>query len=128
MEKGKALKYDIVICDTAGRLENKTELLQELQKIDRVIKKIDPSGPHEVLLTIDAALGSTCLNQVESFQKFLPITALVLTKVDSTAKGGIALSIYKHFQIPIKYVGFGETLCDFSLFDAKSYAKALFKD
>jgi fused signal recognition particle receptor len=128
IEKAKTLNYDVVICDTAGRLENKIELLDELKKIDRVIKKIDPFAPHETFLTIDAALGSTTLHQVENFQKFLKITGLILTKIDSTAKGGIALSIYKKYQIPICYVGFGETLCDFSPFDAKSYAKALFKE
>jgi fused signal recognition particle receptor len=128
MEKGKHGNYDIVICDTAGRLESKTELLEELKKIDTVAKKGDANAPHEVYLTIDAGLGGTCLDQVEKFNKFVPLTGLILTKIDSTAKGGVALSIYKKHELPIVYVGFGETLCDFSLFDAKSYAKALFKE
>lgn len=128
MEKGKHGGYDVVICDTAGRLESKTELLDELKKIDTVAKKQDPTAPHEVYLTVDAGLGGTCVTQVENFQKFIPITGLILTKIDSTSKGGVALSIYKKHAIPIVYVGFGETLCDFSPFDAKSYAKALFKE
>ncbi len=128
MSKGKHGNYDVIICDTAGRLESRTELLEELKKIDHVVKKIDPDAPHEVYLTIDAGLGQTCLAQVENFNKFIPLTGLILTKIDSTAKGGVALSIYKQQELPIVYVGFGETLCDFSLFDAKSYAKALFKE
>lgn len=128
MEKGVHGKYDVVICDTAGRLESKTELLDELKKIDRVVKKVDPTAPHEVYLTVDAGLGGTCVTQVENFQKFIPLTGLILTKIDSTSKGGVALSIYKKHAIAIVYVGFGETLCDFSPFDAKSYAKALFKE
>ncbi len=128
ISKGKHGNYDVIICDTAGRLESRTELLEELKKIDHVVKKIDPDAPHEVYLTIDAGLGQTCLAQVENFNKFIPLTGLILTKIDSTAKGGVALSIYKQQELPIVYVGFGETLCDFSLFDAKSYAKALFKE
>ncbi|MCH9616931.1 MAG: Signal recognition particle receptor FtsY [Chlamydiia bacterium] len=128
MEKGKHGNYDVVICDTAGRLESKTELLEQLKKIDTVAKKGDKNAPHEVYLTIDAGLGGTCLDQVEKFNQFIPLTGLILTKIDSTAKGGVALSIYKKHELPIVYVGFGETLCDFSLFDAKSYAKALFKE
>ena len=127
IEKGKT-GYDIVICDTAGRLESKIELLEELKKIDSVIKKQDSGAPHETFLTIDAGLGQTCIDQVEKFQSFVNLTGLILTKVDSTAKGGIALSIYKKHQIPISYVGFGEKVCDFSPFEAKSYAKALFEE
>ncbi len=128
MNKGKHGHYDVIICDTAGRLESRTELLEELKKIDHVVKKIDPDAPHEVYLTIDSGLGQTCLAQVENFNKFVPLTGLILTKIDSTAKGGVALSIYKQQGLPIVYVGFGETLCDFSLFDAKSYARALFQE
>lgn len=127
MEKGTHGSYDIVICDTAGRLESRSELLEELKKIDRVAKKKDANAPHEVYLTVDAGLGGTCLDQVENFNKFVPLTGLILTKIDSTAKGGVALSIYKKHELPIVYVGFGETLCDFSPFDAQSYARALFK-
>ncbi len=128
MEKAKHGQYDIVIFDTAGRLESKMELLDELKKIQRVARKLDPSAPHEVYLTIDAGLGGNCVTQVENFQKYIPITGLILTKIDSTSKGGVALSIYKKHAIAIMYVGFGETLCDFSPFDAKLYAKALFKE
>jgi len=128
MTKARHGHYDVIICDTAGRLESKVELLEELKKIDHVVKRIDPEAPHEVYLTIDAGLGQTCLAQVESFNTFVPLTGLILTKIDSTAKGGVALSIYKQQKLPIVYVGFGETLCDFSLFDAKSYARALFKE
>lgn len=128
MEKAKHGHYDVVICDTAGRLESKTELLEELKKIDMVAKKGDANAPHEVYLTVDAGLGGTCLDQVEKFNQFIPLTGLILTKIDSTAKGGVALSIYKKHELPVVYVGFGETLCDFSLFDANSYAKALFKE
>ena len=128
MEKAKHGLYDIIIFDTAGRLESKMELLDELKKIQRVARKLDPSAPHEVYLTIDAGLGGNCVTQVENFQKYIPITGLILTKIDSTSKGGVALSIYKKHAIAIVYVGFGETLCDFSPFDAKLYAKALFKE
>lgn len=127
MEKSKD-GYDIVICDTAGRLESKEGLLEELKKMTLVATKIDKDAPHDVFLTIDAGLGQTCLNQVEKFNEATNITGLILTKIDSTSKGGVALSIYKNYEIPIKYVGYGETLCDFSLFEAKSYAKALFKE
>ncbi len=128
MEKGRTGGYDVVICDTAGRLDTKTELMEELKKISTVVKKLDPQAPHEVLLTIDAGLGGTCIEQVQKFNEFVPLTGLVLTKIDSTAKGGIALSIYKKYELPIAFVGFGETLCDFSPFDAMSYSKALFKE
>jgi fused signal recognition particle receptor len=128
INKGKHGQYDVVICDSAGRLESKTELLEELKKIATVAKKLDPNAPHEVFLTIDAGLGSASIAQVERFQKYIPLTGLILTKIDSTSKGGIALSIYKKYAIPIVYVAFGETVCDFSPFDARSYAKALFKE
>ncbi|MCH9620817.1 MAG: Signal recognition particle receptor FtsY [Chlamydiia bacterium] len=128
MEKGKAGNYDIIICDTAGRLESRSELLEELKKIDQVAKKQDKQAPHEIYLTIDANLGQTCLEQVKKFREFVPITGLILTKIDSQAKGGVALSIYKNENLPIVYVGFGETLDDFSSFDALSYSKALFKE
>lgn len=128
IEKGKHGNYDVVICDTAGRLESRTELLEELKKINSVAKKQDKFAPHETYLTIDANLGQTCLEQVKKFKQVTNITGLILTKIDSQAKGGVALSIYKMQDIPIVYVGFGETLDDFSSFDAKSYAKALFKE
>lgn len=124
--KAQSQDFDIVICDTAGRLESKSNLLQEMTKISRVAKKQDPEAPHEVLMTVDATLGNTAIDQVKVFHEVLPLTGLILTKMDSTSKGGSVLALYRELQIPIQYIGFGETLDGIGSFDAESYVDALF--
>lgn len=128
MSKAKAKEFDVVICDTAGRLESKTELMKELEKMVRVAKKQDASAPHEIYLVIDASLGQTALAQAKIFNQFVPLTGLILTKIDGSAKGGVALAIYHELKIPICYIGTGEKIDDFAPFDAKAYTEALFYD
>ncbi len=126
----KALKenYDVVLVDTAGRLQNKTNLMNELDKINRVIGKLIPGAPHETLLVIDATTGQNGISQAKEFQKITNITGIVLTKLDGTAKGGIVLAIKEEVGIPVKYVGLGETAKDLQVFDIEKYIYGLFKD
>ena len=126
----KALKeeYDVVLIDTAGRLQNKDNLMKELEKINRVVKKIIPDAPHETLLVIDATTGQNGLSQAKSFMNITDITGIVLTKLDGTAKGGIVLAIKDSVNIPVKYVGLGEGLDDIEAFDIEKYIYGLFKD
>ena len=124
--KGRAKEYTTLLCDTAGRLESKTDLMHELEKLTRVAHKFDETAPHETYLIIDSTLGQTALEQARIFHKFAPLTGLILTKIDSSAKGGIALSIYRELKIPIKYITFGEQIDDIAPFDPTSYTKALF--
>jgi fused signal recognition particle receptor len=128
MAKGKAKGFDIILCDSAGRLESKTDLLQELKKMDRTAKKQDELAPHEVYLIVDATLGQTVLEQMRIFNKYVPITGIILTKIDGSAKGGVALAMYRETKIPIHFVGFGEKIDDLAPFDPKSYTEALFSD
>jgi fused signal recognition particle receptor len=128
MAKGKAKGFDVILCDSAGRLESKTDLLQELQKMARIAKKQDELAPHEVFLVVDATLGQTVLEQMRIFNKYVPITGILLTKIDGSAKGGVALAIYRETKTPIHYVGFGEKIDDIAPFDPKSYTQALFCD
>ncbi len=121
-------KSDIVLIDTAGRLQNKTNLMQELDKINRVIGKIIPNAPHETLLVIDATTGQNGINQATSFKKITNITGIVLTKMDGTAKGGIVLAIKEKVGIPVKFIGLGETKEDLQSFDIEKYIYGLFKD
>ena len=120
--------YDIVLVDTAGRLQNKTNLMEELAKINRVIKKIIPEAPHETLLVIDATTGQNGISQAKSFKEITDITGIVLTKLDGTAKGGIVLAIKESVDIPVKYVGLGERKEDLRVFDIEKYIYGLFKD
>lgn len=120
--------YDVVLIDTAGRLQNKTNLMEELAKINRVIKKIIPSAPHETLLVIDATTGQNGISQAKSFKEITDITGIVLTKLDGTAKGGIVLAIKEGVDIPVKYVGLGERKEDLRVFDIEKYIYGLFKD
>lgn len=115
----------IVIVDTAGRLHNKQNLMQELQKVSRVLSKRLEGAPHEVLLVLDATTGQNGLNQAREFSKSSGVTGLILTKIDGTAKGGVALSIARTMGLPIRYVGFGESLDDFAEFDAEKFADSL---
>jgi fused signal recognition particle receptor len=116
---------DILIVDTAGRLQNRTELMDELQKIVRVIKKVDPTAPHAVLLVLDATVGQNALSQVEIFRKLIGVTGLAMTKLDGTARGGILVAIAEKFQVPVHYIGVGESIADLAPFSARDFARAI---
>ena len=128
LEKAKQENYDVVMIDTAGRLQNKTNLMKELEKINRVIQNAIPGAPHETLLIIDATTGQNGISQAKSFQEITNITGIVLTKLDGTAKGGIVLAIKEEVNIPVKYIGLGETKEDLQPFDIEQYIYGLFKD
>ena len=113
-----------VLIDTAGRLQNKKNLMEEYKKIANVTKKIDPKAPHEVILVLDATSGQNIINQVEEFNKIIPITGIVMTKLDGTAKGGILLALAKKYEIPIIALGLGEKEDDLELFEAEKFAEA----
>ena len=121
-------KYDIVLVDTAGRLQNKTNLMEELAKINRVIKKILPTAPHETLLVLDATTGQNGISQAKNFKSITDVSGIVLTKLDGTAKGGIVLAIKDSVDIPVKFVGLGEKKEDLKVFDIEKYIYGLFKD
>ena len=121
-------EYDVVLVDTAGRLQNKINLMNELGKINNVIKKLVPSGPHETLLVVDATTGQNGVLQAKAFNEVTDITGIVLTKLDGTAKGGIVLAIKEETGIPVKYVGLGEGVEDLELFDIEKYIYGIFKD
>lgn len=121
----KARNIDIVLIDTAGRLQTKTDLMQELAKVRRVCQKQCASAPHETLLVLDATLGQNALDQARTFHQFAPITGIVLSKLDGSAKGGIAVAIQKELKIPIRWIGLGEGEEDLIPFDAESYVDAL---
>lgn len=121
-------KNDIVLVDTAGRLQNKVNLMAELEKINRVIGKLIPNAPHETLLVIDATTGQNGIMQATEFKKITNITGIVLTKLDSTAKGGIVLAIKESVGIPVKFIGLGEKMTDLENFDIENYIYGLFKD
>ena len=121
----KSKDYDVAIIDTAGRLHNKTNLMNELGKINRVIKKIIPDAPHEVLLVLDASTGQNAIEQAKQFLSITNVNAIALTKLDGTAKGGIVVAIADELKIPIKYIGVGEKLDDLQLFDAKTFVDSL---
>lgn len=123
----KSRSIDIVLLDTAGRLQNKTDLMQELEKTKRICQKVVPDSPHETLLVVDATTGQNALDQAKTFHKHVPLTGLILTKLDGSAKGGIILSIYKELGIPIRFIGTGEQAEDLIPFDAKNYVEALFE-
>ena len=116
---------DVLIVDTAGRLQNRAELMDELQKVVRVIKKVDASAPHAVLLVLDATVGQNALSQVEVFLKTAGVTGLVMTKLDGTARGGILVAIAQKFALPIHFIGVGEGVDDLAPFSAKDFAKAI---
>lgn len=128
LEKAKQENYDVVLIDTAGRLQNKVNLMKELEKINRVIGREIPEAPHETLLIIDATTGQNGISQAKSFQEITDITGIVLTKLDGTAKGGIVLAIKEEVNIPVKYIGLGETKEDLQPFDIETYIYGLFKD
>ena len=121
----KQNNFDYVLIDTAGRLQNKKNLMEEYKKIVNVTKKVDIKSPHEILLVLDATTGQNAINQVEEFQKIAPLTGLIMTKLDGTAKGGILLALAKKFKLPIIALGLGEKEDDLQIFNAKDFAKAL---
>ena len=128
LEVAKRENYDVVLIDTAGRLQNKVNLMNELEKINRVINREIPDAPHETLLVIDATTGQNGISQAKSFKEITNITGIVLTKLDGTAKGGIVLAIKDEVNIPVKYIGLGETKEDLQAFDIEDYIYGLFKD
>ncbi|MGV3041730.1 signal recognition particle-docking protein FtsY [Staphylococcus rostri] len=128
MNAAKNKGVDILICDTAGRLQNKQNLMNELEKVKRVIGRAIPEAPHEVLLCLDATTGQNALAQAKAFKEVTDVTGIVLTKLDGTAKGGIVLAIRNELHIPVKYVGLGEQLDDLQPFNAESYVYGLFAD
>ena len=121
-------EYDVVLVDTAGRLQNKVNLMNELEKMNKVIGKLIPGAPHETLLVVDATTGQNGISQAKSFKEITNITGIVLTKLDGTAKGGIVLAIKEAVDIPVKFVGLGETMDDLQTFDIEKYIYGLFKD
>jgi fused signal recognition particle receptor len=116
---------DVLLVDTAGRLQNRTELMNELEKVVRVMKKVDPSAPHAVLLVLDATVGQNALSQVEIFRKAVGVTGLAMTKLDGTARGGILVAIAEKFKVPVHFIGVGESVEDLAPFSAHDFARAL---
>ena len=125
LEYAKNNNFDYLLIDTAGRLQNKKNLMDEFKKITKVVKKIDSNAPHETFLILDATTGQSALNQVEEFKKITPITGIIMTKLDGTAKGGILLAIGKKFKLPIVALGMGEKEDDLYMFNARHYSNAL---
>lgn len=128
LEKALENHADIVLIDTAGRLQNKVNLMKELEKVNKVIDRVIPGAPHEVLLVIDASTGQNGIMQAKSFKEITDITGIVLTKLDGTAKGGIVLAIKEEVDIPVKFIGMGEAMTDLQTFDIEEYIYGLFKD
>jgi len=125
-QAAKARKVDVLIADTAGRLQNKAHLMEELKKIVRVLQKIDATAPHEVMLTLDAGTGQNALSQAKLFNEAVPLTGISLTKLDGTAKGGVIFAIADQFQVPIRFIGVGEAIDDLRQFQAQDFIRALF--
>ena len=125
LEQAKVKKADVLLIDTAGRLQNKAGLMAELHKIARVVKKLDPEAPHAALLVLDATTGQNAISQVEAFQAAVPLTGLIMTKLDGTAKGGILVALADRFGLPIHFIGVGENIGDLQPFEASAFARAL---
>ncbi|SMQ70336.1 fused signal recognition particle receptor [Bacillus sp. OV166] len=128
IQAAKSRKTDILLCDTAGRLQNKVNLMKELEKVKRVIEKEIPGAPHEVILVLDATTGQNALIQAKTFKEVTNVSGIVLSKLDGTAKGGIVLAIRNELKIPVKFVGLGEKMDDLQEFDAEKYVYGLFAD
>jgi fused signal recognition particle receptor len=118
-------KRDVLLVDTAGRLQNKAELMNELEKVVRVIKKVDASAPHAVLLVLDATVGQNALSQVEAFHRIAGVTGLVMTKLDGTARGGILVALAEKYKLPVHFIGVGEGIDDLAPFTARDFAQAI---
>jgi fused signal recognition particle receptor len=125
MQSAKSRRTDVVLADTAGRLHSQSHLMEELKKVKRVIQRVDPTAPHEILLVLDANQGQNALSQAIQFNDAVGVTGLVLTKLDGTAKGGIVIAIARRLGLPIRFIGIGETAEDFGEFDAEAFATAL---
>ena len=128
IQSAKSRGVDVVIADTAGRLQNKDNLMQELEKVVRVMKKLDESAPHEVMLVLDAGTGQNALSQAQVFQQAVGVSGITLTKLDGTAKGGIVFAIARQLQLPIRFIGVGEQVDDLLSFDAETFVDALFDE
>ncbi|MDO6449668.1 signal recognition particle-docking protein FtsY [Oceanobacillus profundus] len=128
IKAAKSRQADVLICDTAGRLQNKVNLMNELSKVKRVIEREIPNAPHEVLLVLDATTGQNALSQAKTFSEVTNVSGIVLTKLDGTAKGGIVLAIRNELHIPVKFVGLGEQVGDLQQFDANAFVYGLFAD
>lgn len=128
MEKAVTENVDILLIDTAGRLQNKDNLMAELEKIGRIIKRVVPDAPHETLLALDASTGQNALSQAKEFSKIIPLTGLILTKIDGTAKGGVVLAIRQELDIPVKFIGFGEKIDDIGEFDSEDFMRGLLEE
>ncbi len=126
LSSAKATNADVVIIDTAGRLHNKINLMTELSKIKKVMQKVIPDAPHEVLLVLDGSTGQNAFEQAKEFTKVTDVTALALTKLDGTAKGGVVIGISDQFKIPVKYIGVGEGINDLQVFNKKEFVDSLF--
>ncbi len=127
LQAAQARNVDVLIADTAGRLHNKDHLMEELKKVVRVLRKLDPAAPHEVMLVLDAGTGQNALSQAKHFQEAVGVSGITLTKLDGTAKGGIIFAISQQFQLPIRFIGVGEQVDDLRSFDADEFIRALFE-
>ncbi len=125
MERAQAEQVDVLMIDTAGRLQNKDNLMAELEKIGRIIKRVDPEAPHETFLALDASTGQNALVQAKEFSKITPVTGIVLTKIDGTARGGVVLAIRQELDIPVKLIGFGEKIDDIGEFNSENFMKGM---
>jgi fused signal recognition particle receptor len=125
LSKAKKDGADLLLIDTAGRLQNRAELMAELEKLIRVVKKIDPEAPHAALLVLDATVGQNALSQVETFGRVAGVTGLVMTKLDGTARGGILVALAEKFALPVHFIGVGETVDDLEPFEARDFAEAI---
>ncbi|OPZ98476.1 MAG: Signal recognition particle receptor FtsY [Bacteroidetes bacterium ADurb.Bin408] len=128
LSSAKAKDADVVIIDTAGRLHNKVNLMNELSKIKKVMQKVVPDAPHEILLVLDASTGQNAIEQARQFISFIDVNAMALTKLDGTAKGGVVIGISDQFRIPVKYIGVGEKMEDLQIFDRQSFVESLFSE
>ncbi|WP_078554728.1 signal recognition particle-docking protein FtsY [Bacillus alkalicellulosilyticus] len=128
VQAAKSREVDVLLCDTAGRLQNKVNLMKELEKVKKVIEREIPGAPHEVLLVLDATTGQNAMTQAKTFGEATDVSGIVLTKLDGTAKGGIVLAIRNELDIPVKFVGLGEQMDDLQPFDAEQFVYGLFKD
>ena len=128
LQQAQQKKTDVIFVDTAGRLQNRTDLMDELKKIYRVIKKVNADMPHECILVLDATVGQNALSQVKIFNEMTPLTGLIMTKLDGTAKGGVLLALADNFHLPIYAVGVGEGVDDLNPFSAEEYVDSLLGD
>ena len=127
VQSGVSKGVDVILIDTAGRLHNKAHLMEELSKIRRVVQKVIPDAPHEVLLVLDGSTGQNALEQAKQFTATTDVSAIAITKLDGTAKGGVVLAIANQFKIPVKFIGVGEKMSDLLVFDKHEFVDSLFK-